>query len=430
MHRAARLGDHDAIRELVDRGAALDELFNIRTDSGARAVLATPLMVAAGSEYGATVETVELLLEMGASIDPGPSGVSALSFACEGLWLGYPPEGDAGRVRALLRAGSDPQVAGSNGKSALARAASTGDPVRVALLLDAGADPNPTAKWDFALPVFEAVRSDVLECVELIVAAGADVNAVGQWGNPILASATSAEMIAFLLAAGANPRARGFNGMAIAEELACRGSGIHDQPGERVAMLRLLIGAGVDIDGPSLGGTALEGAVRGGSARGVEALLEVGANSRVDDLLLEACFSYGREGNAKWQRVVDLLIGVGYDANRLTESEFPPLLHALQDESYREVGSDGINVPVALALLRHGASIDTTFPGTGYRPLHAAAAAGSAALIDALLAAGASPTERTLDGRTAIDLADGAGCADCVRLLRAALDQRSSPPGC
>jgi ankyrin repeat protein len=400
LHRAARLGDHAEIRALVARGASLDEVFDIRADPGARPVLATPLMVAAGSSSGATVETVQLLLAVGASIEPGPSGVSALSFACEGLWLGHPADGDAGRVRVLLLAGSDPNVAGSNGKTALARAAGTGDPVRIAFLLSAGADPNPEVDQDFKLPVFEAVRSDVVECVELIVAAGADVNAFGQWGNPILATATSAEMVAFLLAAGADPRARGYKGTAIAEELACRGFRTRDDPSERVTMLRLLIEAGADIDGPSIGGTALEGAVRIGSARGAEVLLEVGADPWVDDLLLEACFSYGREGDDEWQRVIDLLVGVGYDANRLTKSPFPPLLHALQDESYREVDSDGINVPVALALIRHGASVDVTFPDTGYRPLHAAAAAGSAVLIEALLAAGASPSDRSSDGRT------------------------------
>lgn len=85
LHRAARLGDHDAIRELVVSGIPVDELFNIRLDRGARSQLATPLMVAAGSSDGATVATVALLLELGASIEPGPSGMSALSFACEGL---------------------------------------------------------------------------------------------------------------------------------------------------------------------------------------------------------------------------------------------------------------------------------------------------------------------------------------------------------
>lgn len=63
--RAARLGDHDAIRSLVRGGVRLDVSFNIRLDPGARECPATPLMVAAGSGDGATVETVDLLLELG-----------------------------------------------------------------------------------------------------------------------------------------------------------------------------------------------------------------------------------------------------------------------------------------------------------------------------------------------------------------------------
>ncbi len=248
LHRAARLGDHDTIRELVAAGTSVEELFNIRLDRGAHPQPATPLMVAAGSSDGATAETVKLLLGLGASIDPGPSGMSALSFACEGLWLGCPPGGDSERVRVLLQFGADPNVARYNGKTALARTASTGDPVRVALLLDAGAEPNPPADWDFKIPVFEAVRSGMVESVDLIISSGAEINVTGKHGGPILAEATTAEMMAFLIAKGADPHARGFHGMAIAETIACRRSSAEDAVDDRVARLRLLIEAGVDID--------------------------------------------------------------------------------------------------------------------------------------------------------------------------------------
>src|SRR5947209_7644901 len=79
LHRAARLGDHDQIRVLLDEGAGVDELFEIQLDPGARREPATPLMVAAGSANGASAATVRLLLESGASIEPVPDR-SALPY--------------------------------------------------------------------------------------------------------------------------------------------------------------------------------------------------------------------------------------------------------------------------------------------------------------------------------------------------------------
>jgi hypothetical protein len=66
LHCAARLGDHERIRQLVNNGHDINLPFDIRLDPGGRSALATPLMVAAGSGYGASVETMRLLLELGA----------------------------------------------------------------------------------------------------------------------------------------------------------------------------------------------------------------------------------------------------------------------------------------------------------------------------------------------------------------------------
>src|SRR5580765_3128598 len=49
LHRAARVGDHDEIRRLVQSGRPVDELFDIQSDPHARRRLSTPLMIAAGS---------------------------------------------------------------------------------------------------------------------------------------------------------------------------------------------------------------------------------------------------------------------------------------------------------------------------------------------------------------------------------------------
>jgi ankyrin repeat protein len=68
--------------------------------------MATPLMVAAGSGYGATVETLRLLLDLGADPWLNFGAGTAARFAVEGLTWGYEPGGDAER----LEAGADPHA--------------------------------------------------------------------------------------------------------------------------------------------------------------------------------------------------------------------------------------------------------------------------------------------------------------------------------
>ncbi len=82
LHRAARVGDHDAIRALVAKGHDLEQGFDLSLDPGARSAEATPLMVAAGSGDGATCETVSLLLNLGADLQEG--GRAVVTWACAG----------------------------------------------------------------------------------------------------------------------------------------------------------------------------------------------------------------------------------------------------------------------------------------------------------------------------------------------------------
>lgn len=424
MHRAARLGDDDAIRALVDAGAPVDELFDIALDPGARQQPATPLMVAAGSGDGATAATVRLLLPLGASVEPGPSGMSALSYACAGLGWNYPPGGDAARVAALLAAGADPDVAGGNGISALARAAGSGDPERVRRLLEAGANPRPPARRSSQSPLDQAVRSGSLGCVRALLAAGISVEAARDDREPILALAPSVAVMAELLAAGADPFAEGFHGKSIAESVASNSRVSVD---ERVAMLRRLVDAGVDLNSRARHFTALGSVAMSGLADAVQALLTAGADpTACPSPLGAACFSYTDDRDPGMERVVDLLVGAGLDPNDRDAAGLVPLNAALSEDAFGSgyASSDGINVAAALALIRNGASVDITFPETGYRPLHAAAAAGSATLVEALLAAGADPTERTPTGETPLDVARNARAPDCIRLLEAAASAR------
>jgi adenosylhomocysteine nucleosidase len=118
--------------------------------------------------------------------------------------------GDVDRLAALLDA--DPGLAtalAGDGFTALQIAAFFGQLESARLLLDRGADPSATARNPMrisALHAATATRQDAI--VELLLAAGADVNARQQGGwTPLMAAAQNgdAETVDCLVAAGADP---------------------------------------------------------------------------------------------------------------------------------------------------------------------------------------------------------------------------------
>lgn len=138
LHRAARLGDEDAIRRLIGEDADPDALFDIGLDPDAYPRAATPLMVAAGSGDGASVSTVRLLLKLGADPKLRVDGVSAAGYACTGLGWNYCPGGDAERLSYLLECGSPLEISGELGNRILCEAAHAGDIDRLRILLERG----------------------------------------------------------------------------------------------------------------------------------------------------------------------------------------------------------------------------------------------------------------------------------------------------
>lgn len=163
LHRAARLGDHDAIRALVAGGADINEVFEIGLDPGSWRRPATPLMVAAGSGDGANADTVRLLLGLGADPTTTLFNTTALTFACEGLGWNYRPGGDIERYDMLAAAGcplpSDPKAA----NRLLCETAERGTAELVGRLLAAGI--SPRGHWDPAAAriYHERVSRDMAE---------------------------------------------------------------------------------------------------------------------------------------------------------------------------------------------------------------------------------------------------------------------------
>ncbi len=120
---AARLGDVETIRTLLDRGDGID--CELKYGSSA-------LMIAAsrGNE-----EVVRLLAEHGAKVNRrNKFGATALLEACE--------KGHLGVIRALVELGADINMPHNNGSTVLLSATARRDIKVIRVLLELGADPD------------------------------------------------------------------------------------------------------------------------------------------------------------------------------------------------------------------------------------------------------------------------------------------------
>lgn len=109
---------------------------------------------------------------------------------------------------------------------ALGYAAMSGKTAAVERLLDAKAPVNQgyihPAGINTTAP-HEAVHGGNPQLVELLIARGADVNAIPSFGYPALNDAVASEnteVVRILMAHGANPRLKGFNGTSAKDEAA------------------------------------------------------------------------------------------------------------------------------------------------------------------------------------------------------------------
>jgi ankyrin repeat protein len=255
IHRAARLGDLTELARLMAGGADINSRADLEYDHGGFLKGLTPLMVAARSGDGASVETLRWMVERGADLRAvSRGGVTAAWYAAgDGQWLPFYPEAQVTdqleRLRYLLDAGLSPNEMADNGRSLLIEACRAGDPCRAALLIERGAAVIPNFDSDqarreeerkretfrragvpedqldetldmigrqtrpdsFQIPVFAAAESGSAECVRLLLAAGADPNTRAQCELTPLMLAGSPEVVQVLVEAGADIHATDYH---------------------------------------------------------------------------------------------------------------------------------------------------------------------------------------------------------------------------
>jgi ankyrin len=322
-------------------------------------------MVAAGSGYGASKETMHILLNLGADpLRKSETGTIA-RYAAGGLGWNYLLGGDASRLRLCLELGCDPNETDTCGVTLLANAARTGDLDRVKLLLEAGASPNasnvivptpPTSlkclgdKYDdtapssFQIPLHNAVEADDVGIVNLLIAAGANINATDKGRETALFIVRSPEVARELVRAGLNVEEENWLGWSPLVSAVSDGS---------LEGVKALISVGADVNATNDRGYTVFMSAVGSAERNVKImkqLIEAGANAHAVSELGWTAFHAaidvnGPEANTEEsvRSTFQYLLSLGLDINHKDEQGVSPL------EKAKSFGTE-IEVKVLLEL--------------------------------------------------------------------------------
>jgi ankyrin repeat protein len=448
LHTAAGAGDIESIILLRERGADLHPL----TPGG------TPL---AWAVCGRQNKAVELLIKQGSKADVASSqnNMTALHYAA---LYGYPE-----LIELLLASGATPDALSSESGTPL-HAAALGrrgaeawlanlfakvppgtkhtHPVLggeddyaavVRKLLAAGAKPNALETHYDRPPLFVAVTQGHVTAVDILLEAGAQVQATDRLGRTPLHAVSEmgtpatvvSNVVTLLLKAGANVEARDQD----------RGTPLHAavNAGKAVVVALLLEAkARVDAVGPK-NMTPLQIAVWLGRRDIVEMLLArkpylEWRNSKGSTALIQAVQLQSRE-------IISLLLASGADVNTASSDGTTALMVSANSgdlDTFRHLVEHNANVKavnqqgltllhcaafggeVAMAkfLLDGDAKLDAG-DRDGTTPFILAAKGGKLAMVKFLLKSGADLRRKGLDGLTALHEAADRGHADIVAFL-------------
>ena len=341
-------------------------------------------------------------------------------------------------ARSLLKQRIDVNTSRADGTTALTWAAHWNDLETADLLIAAGANVNAASEYG-ATPLWEACNNASAPMVQKLVKAGASPNAtLPGSGETVLmkcAFTGNADAVKALLAAGADPNAkepsRGQTALMWAIEE------------HHVEAARALVATKADIHAKSKGGfTPMLFAARQGDIESAQMLLEAGAD--VNESApggLNALFVAIDSGN---EDLAIFLVEKGANPNATDRDGLTPLHYALRkgfsylkagqrDDHYGEISLSYLfrdNMPKLVSvLLDHGANPNARIAKGGRRnqmhssdfvkvaiagatPFVLAAASGDVGIMRTLLAKGADPKLTTNDGVTALMAAAGVGLAD------------------
>lgn len=456
IHRAARLGDLIELRRLLDAGADINARADLEVDNGPYLRQLTPLMVAARSVEGASVQTIEFLLHRGADLHAESEGGNTAAWYAAGKggrwdfheWRLLPDHVD--RMRLLLDSGLKASECNFVGRSLITEACSAGDPARLKLLLERGAEHTPPAaiaqtegfrqgigeSWNdrfrkaidaglnvhemmdsmmgactggdavtsSGIPLLCAATSGSAACVRLLLNAGASPHLLDQSRRTALMYAGSPEVARELLGAGASVAETDENDHDVLEAI-LRGSACEAGlcgPG-RFAVARIIMEAMGQLEEQRLNHARLYDAAFRHDADTVDFLLGLGWNARGNpecSPLHGICWQgeYKEDStNHACERIIRSLVTAGADVNAQDDEGATPL--------HQAASGDWGNQTAIRVLLELGAAADPV-DQHGDTPLMLAASKGETECLLLLLQAGADPERKSSDGTSALDAAE------------------------
>ncbi|XP_068625670.1 ankyrin repeat domain-containing protein 17 isoform X3 [Battus philenor] len=386
------LADPEVLRRLTSSvSCALDEaaaaLTRMRSDQPPahhRHLQDKPTQCGLGLNSGVVVTGV------GVGTDCAPS----LAEACS--------DGDVGTVRKLLTEGRSVHETTEEGESLLSLACSAGYYELAQVLLAMHASVEDRGIKGDCTPLMEAASAGHVDIVRLLIAHGADVNAVSGSGNTPLMYACAGgheDCVRALLDNGANVEDHNENGHTPLMEVAASAGHVG------VAKILLEHGAGINTHSNEFKESALTLACYKGHLDMVRFLLAAGADrEHKTDEMHTALMEASMDGHVE---VARLLLDSGAQVNMPTDSFESPLTLA----------ACGGHVELAMLLLERGANIEEV-NDEGYTPLMEAAREGHEEMVALLLGQGASINAQTDETQeTALTLACCGGFLEVADFL-------------
>ncbi len=398
--------DHDRVARLIAAGADV----NAANRYGANAMqLAAEI---------ADIELLRKLLDAGADADsPNPEGQTALHLVAR--------TGNVEAARLLIRRGATVDAREQWGdQTPLMWAAARRHPQMVDFLIQQGADPDARSAWrDYKRhitsearaksldagglsPLLYAARENCLECAQVLIRRGADVDLPDpERTSPLMVAIFNGnwDIAKLLIESGADVNQWDVFGQGPLFAIASRVRNtarssidpLNESSGREIMTMMLERGANPNMQlfmrpakqrggGISRGSTPLHAAAGIGDLEGVELLIQYGADVNLNDADNESALMLAmRDGSGS-------LFGGGGGS----ESNAIRIMQVLHDA--------GIDVD-ANAMYHHLARI------RGGTALHYAVRAGWARAVDELIAFGIDVNIKDPDGLTALDYAEARG---------------------
>lgn len=403
----------------------------------------TPLAVAVRE---GSLSAVDALLKAGANLE----AVSSLNHTPlhEAAEMHASPSVSSNIVNRLIKAGANLEARDYLRGTPLHRAVNADNLFVTRLLVDAGARVNSVGPG-LRTPLHLAASRNSLAVVKLLLEVNADPNWKDEQGTTALHQAIelkSVELVGLLLEHGADPNsiaakvstpmilAAGNGDVRILNLLLERGAKINEAnragwtPFQAAAAsgnidaVQLLLDRDKELDLARDGGLALIAAAKAGKMEMAKYLLAGGASVATRNRSgFTALHEAADRGHAQ---MVELLLDHGADIEARDVYESTPI-HVAANGVFNDESN---YVEVVHVLIGGGADVNTR-RNNGQTALHRAALWGHPKIVKTLLDAGADPSLRDDDSKSAFDLtkvAEGvklrpgvaAGLKECAKLLR------------